>query len=71
MDTVTITIEVEDGLATVVDVAAPPGLIVRVKIRDYDTDGSDPDDLDTDESGRPCFEAVREYFGLPEQPGFI
>jgi len=71
MDVVTITIEVEDGLAAVVDVAAPPGLTVRVKLRDYDTDGSDPDDLDTDDNGRPCFESIMEYFGLPERPGFI
>lgn len=71
MDVITVTVEVEDGLATVVDVAAPPGLTVRVKIRDYDTDGSDLDELDTDERGRPCFESVAEYFGPPEQPGFI
>ncbi|HEX3535683.1 MAG TPA: hypothetical protein VHU15_02870 [Stellaceae bacterium] len=68
---VTITVEVEDGLATVVDVVAPPGVIVRVKLCDYDTDGSDPDDLDVDENGRPCFASTSEYFALPEKPGFI
>ena len=61
MGTVSIIVEVEDGLATVVDVAAPPGVTVRIILRDYDTNGSGPEELEANENGRPCFEAVSEY----------
>jgi len=71
VQTVNIVVEVEDGIAIITNVAAPPGLTVRVVIRDYDTDGSDPEDVDADEKGVPCFESTAEYFTLPEQPGFI
>jgi hypothetical protein len=71
MALVTITVKLEHGLVTVVDAAAPPGVTVRVEIRDYDTDGSDPNDLDADESGRACIVSATEHSDLGKDPGFI
>lgn len=67
MKTITIVVEVEHGIATITDVAAPSGLVVRAIVRDYDTDGGYPEDAD--QAGRPCFESVTEYRALPDQPG--
>jgi hypothetical protein len=71
VDTVVIVIEVEDGIATITDLSIPPGLTVRAIIRDYDTDGSDPSDLDLDGTGRACFESIVEYHTIADEPGFI
>jgi hypothetical protein len=68
---VEIKIEVEGGMATVANITAPPNTPIRIVIRDYDTDGNDPDDLDKDENGRPCFEYVAEYCSMSERPGFV
>jgi hypothetical protein len=70
MAVVHIVIEVEDGTATVSKIERPPDLAVHVMLRDYDIDGSDPDDLDADEDGRPCFISVMEYSEPPESAGF-
>jgi hypothetical protein len=70
MAIVCLTIEVQGGVATVTDVKMP-GLTLRIRLRDYDIDGSDPDDLDTDEDGRPYTESVIEYPGSPEPGGFV
>jgi hypothetical protein len=71
LDMITVIIEVEDGIATIADLTMPPGVTVRAIIRDYDTDGSDPSDLDIDPDGRRCFESIKEYHMIPEKPGFI
>lgn len=71
MAVVNITIEVEDGVAIIANVETPPGLTVRIRLRDYDIDGSDPDGLDADEEGRLCFENVMEYPESAELTGFI
>lgn len=70
MDAVKIRIEVKGGMATVAEVKAPDGVAVEVVIRDYDTDGADPDDLQADEEGTPCFESVMEHPDRAEPPGF-
>jgi len=70
MDAVKIRIEVKAGMATVAEVEAPDGVAVEIIIRDSDTDGSDPDDLDADEKGTLCFESVMEYPDRAEAPGF-
>jgi hypothetical protein len=71
MAVVYIMIEVEGGVATISKVEMPPDVTVHVTLRDYDVDGSDPDDLDADEDRTPCFISVTEYSGSAEPGGFI
>lgn len=74
METVKIVVEVMGGIVTIGDIAAPPGLSVRITIRDYDSaHDADPEneDLVEDGTGNLCFESVLEHPGEAEQPGFI
>lgn len=74
METVNILVEIVGGIVNVSEIVAPPGLKVRVTIRDYDTGDVDPEDLesfDTDENGRECFVSLVEYPEPAEQPGFV
>lgn len=71
MDTVSVIIEIQGGIANVTEVTAPPGVKVSITIRDYDTEGADPEDLTVDGDGIPCFESGNEYEDPPEQPGFV
>lgn len=71
MKTVSITIEIKGGVATVTEVTGPARLAVTVTLHDYDTDGADPDQLDTDEDGVPCVVSEIEYHSPPRRPGFV
>jgi hypothetical protein len=50
----TITIEIQDGLLNIFNI--PEG--ITIVVRDYDTDGADPETLNQDSDGIDCFEAV-------------
>jgi len=71
MHTVNVTIEIQAGIATVTGITAPPGLTVTVTIRDYDIEGSETEELDTDENGIPCFESSLENHSPADRPGFL
>ena len=71
MDAVTVVIEIQEGVPEITEIAAPAGVKVSVTIRDYDTDGADPEDLTLDPDGIPCFESGTDYENSPDQPGFV
>ena len=71
METVCVVIEIQECVPEIMEIAAPTGVKVSVTIRDYDTEGADPDDLTLDPDGIPCFESIAKNDIPPEQPGFV
>jgi hypothetical protein len=68
--TIEIIIEIQDGIPTVTEVTGQPDTTVCIIFRDYDTNGAEPDELDKDVDGIPCFESINEYYTEPNRPGF-
>lgn len=71
MTLIDVIVEVQDGIANITRITAPPGVKVCVTIRDYDIEGADAEELTVDEDGIPCFESDAAHESLPDRSGFV